>query len=377
MQSESTIAKTASPLSEDKMAFPSEPDRAEQTRGDESIPGELSTLPGRTAGSESEAPYWVFKTEPALGNALQPAAQYNPVDAETFTGTSKPVPAHSKRSHNKQAFPDGQTRPGAKMDTTALMVQLTPRSTKPARTEDKISLSNSKNGWKCASAEADTEARKPSACTVEASADNLALPAVVPGNQDADQTPINNHVLENDISAYRRITEINPGNDRAWDALGNMYEAAGLHSQASSAFEQAIALAPRKEAYHFHLGIALAYQMHYDHAIQALENSIALNPNFVLAHCALAANYRRVGNEAKAQEHIAIARPSMEYEKEYNRVCFESISGNADQAFALLEVALDKGQIQVAMLRSDPDLDFIRSDGRFEALLNKIMNVVQ
>jgi len=52
-------------------------------------------------------------------------------------------------------------------------------------------------------------------------------------------------------------------------------------------------------------------------------------------------------NEAKAQEHIAIARPSMEFEKEYNRVCFESISGNADQAFALLETALEKGQIQV------------------------------
>ena len=66
----------------------------------------------------------------------------------------------------------------------------------------------------------------------------------------------------------------------------------------------------------------------------------------------------------------------MEYEKEYNRACFESISGNADQAFALLETALEKGQIQEAMLRSDPDLDFIRNDVRFEALLNKIKTVV-
>ena len=263
------------------------------------------------------------------------------------------------------------------MDTTALMVQLTPRSAKPTKTEDKICPPNSKNDWKCVSAEADAEARKPSACTVEASADNPALPTVVPENQDADQTPINFHVLENDIAAYRKITEINPCNDRAWDALGNMYEAAGLHTEAISAFEQAIALAPRKEAYHFHLGIALAYQMHYDKAIQAFQNSIALNPNFMLAHCALAANYRRVGNEAEAQEHIAIARPSIEYEKEYNRACFESISGKADQAFALLEIALEKEQIQIAMLRSDPDLDFIRSDVRFEALLNKIMNVVQ
>jgi hypothetical protein len=98
-----------------------------------------------------------------------------------------------------------------------------------------------------------------------------------------------------------------------------------------------------------------------------------MNPNFVLGHCALAANYRRVGNEADAQEHIAIARPSMEYEKEYNRACFESISGNTDQAFALLETAIEKDQVQTAMLRSDPDLDFIRNDARFEAILYKSM----
>ena len=67
----------------------------------------------------------------------------------------------------------------------------------------------------------------------------------------------------------------------------------------------------------------------------------------------------------------------MEYEKEYNRACFESISGNADQAFALLEIALEKEQIQIAMLRNDPDLDFIRSDARFEALLLKVMKVNQ
>ena len=69
--------------------------------------------------------------------------------------------------------------------------------------------------------------------------------------------------------------------------------------------------------------------------------------------------------------------PSMELEKEYNRACFESISGNADQAFALLETALEKGQIQIAMLRSDTDLDFIRNDARFEAILYKTMDVAQ
>jgi len=101
-----------------------------------------------------------------------------------------------------------------------------------------------------------------------------------------------------------------------------------------------------------------------DRGIQSLENSIELNPNFVLGHCALTVNYRKVGNEAEAQEYFAIARPSMEFEKEYNRACLESIGSNGYEAFAFLEKALEKDQIQIVMLRTDPDLDFICSDVR-------------
>jgi tetratricopeptide (TPR) repeat protein len=374
-QSEPYVEKTASPEPEGTNMALSVSIGAEQTHEDETVPEELSTLKDGIADSEPETAYWVFKTEPSLGNGLQPAARYSKVGAETVVGAVKSFRAYTKQPHNEQAFSKGQVLTGADIDASALMVQLTPRAVQPTGAEGKIRPSIAKNDWKCASSEVDSEVRKTSSCTTEVGINNPAPQAVVTGSQIADQSPIDFHVLENDIAAYRRVTEINPRNDRAWDALGNMYEAAGLHSEAIAAFEQAIALDPRKEAYHYHLGIAHAYQMHYDKAIQALQNVIALNPNYVLAHCALAASYRRVGNEAEAQEHIAIARPSMEYENEYNRACFESISGNTDQAFALLEIALEKQQIQTAMLHSDPDLDFIRSDPRFDALLAKIMNV--
>lgn len=300
------------------------------------IPKELSTQPDRTAEPETEAPYWVFKTDPPLENALQPVKQYSTLGAGTAANTVKSLPAYTKQPYNQPAFQHGQVLPGANANASALMVQLTPRAARPVGT------------------------------------DHPAPQAAAPGDQAAGQAPIDLNVLEDDITRYRRVTEMNPNNDRAWDALGNMYEAAGLHSEAIAAFKQAITLGPRKEAYHYHLAIALAYQMHYDEAIQALQDVIALNPNYVLAHCALASCYRRLGKEAEAQEHIAIASPSMEYEKEYNRACFKSIRGNTDLAFALLETALEKEQVQTAMLRSDPDLDFIRSDPRFVALLEKL-----
>jgi superkiller protein 3 len=365
--SESTIAKTVSAESEDEMAIAPGTDGTEQTNEKQALPEKLSGQPGRTKGSESDAPYWVFPKEPA--------PLYSTVDAGTLAGSREPVPAYSKRSQPKPACMDDSARPDSNMDSTALMVQMTPRSENAIKTEDIIHPSIAENDQKNISDEVDTEVPQPSAGTPEANSDNPALPANQPENKDEDQAPVKVNVVENDITAYRRITELNPKNDRAWDVLGNTYEAAGLHSEAISAFEQAIALSPRKETYHFHLGMAHASQMHFDKAIEALQNSIAMNPNFVLGHCALAANYRRVGNEAEAQKHIEIARPSMEYEKEYNRACFESISGNADEAFVLLEKALEKDQIQIAMLRTDPDLDFIRSDARLEALIDKIQSL--
>ena len=186
-----------------------------------------------------------------------------------------------------------------------------------------------------------------------------------------DQSASDFHTLENDIAAYRKVTEINPLNDRAWDALGNMYEATGLHSEAIAAFEKAISLASQREVYHYHLGLAHAAQKRYDKAIQALQKVVALNPDYMLAHCALAGYYRRVGRETEAREHIVIARPYMESENYYNQACFESICGNVDRAFVFLKNALDKNQVQNELVRSDPDLDFIRSDPRFDELLNR------
>ena len=59
----------------------------------------------------------------------------------------------------------------------------------------------------------------------------------------------------------------------------------------------------------------------------------------------------------------------MEDENEYNRACFEAISGNADEAIKLLAIAIENEQTTQDWITVDPDLDFIREDERFQALL--------
>jgi hypothetical protein len=59
-------------------------------------------------------------------------------------------------------------------------------------------------------------------------------------------------------------------------------------------------------------------------------------------------------------------------EDDYNHACFMALSGNADEAFALLRSALESGQDRPDWVRRDPDFDWIRDDPRMEALLQKI-----
>jgi tetratricopeptide (TPR) repeat protein len=175
----------------------------------------------------------------------------------------------------------------------------------------------------------------------------------------------------NAILAYRRVAEINPTNDRAWHVLGNLLSDLGIYDEAVPALERAVSLAPARAVYHYHLGLALAGMKRYEEAIQSFLKTVELNPEHVFAHCSLAGYYRKLGNQAAADRHINIAAPMMKLEKTYNQACFEAISGNNDHALELLEVALEADKTPVDWLRRDPDLDFLREDARFVALIKR------
>ncbi len=57
-------------------------------------------------------------------------------------------------------------------------------------------------------------------------------------------------------------------------------------------------------------------------------------------------------------------------EKEYDQACFAAICGNSDEAIELLKIALEKKQTSLDWVRRDPDLDFIRDDPRFKAIVS-------
>ena len=171
------------------------------------------------------------------------------------------------------------------------------------------------------------------------------------------------------VKAYKTVTSQNPSNDRAWDALGNVLNDLGRFDEAITAFENAIGLAPRRDVYHYHMGIAYAGINCFEDAIASLHNALALNPEYASAHCTLARYYRELGLEEAAQKHLELAEPKMQTEKAYNRACFESISGNIEKALEFLRVAVENRQAPIDWIRRDPDLDSVRRDPRFKTLV--------
>jgi hypothetical protein len=62
-------------------------------------------------------------------------------------------------------------------------------------------------------------------------------------------------------------------------------------------------------------------------------------------------------------------------ESEYDRACFEAISGNVDQALVLLKGVFEQDQVSSAWAKRDPDLEFIRDDPRFNTLVAEAAKV--
>ena len=65
------------------------------------------------------------------------------------------------------------------------------------------------------------------------------------------------------------------------------------------------------------------------------------------------------------------ARPDA-FSTYYNVACAYSIMGEIDDAFAMLDHAVQHGRGNLEWIEHDPDFDNLRSDSRFDAILDRI-----
>jgi tetratricopeptide (TPR) repeat protein/DNA-binding winged helix-turn-helix (wHTH) protein/TolB-like protein len=212
------------------------------------------------------------------------------------------------------------------------------------------------------------------------------------------------------IDQYRQAVALAPDNAQAHAALGAAYVQAGRYEEAITALRQSIAIGPTPTAY-ANWGVAAYLLRRFAEAISQLEMARALAPN-----------YRRTGNLARAcywngerdrardlyEEALEAARKELSVNPRNPDVQLQAAeflaklgrtrealavledthlagpherhfaamtlvqAGEIDRAFALLREAADQGLPQ-AELSSWIDLDPLRNDPRFAELLKRRM----
>jgi tetratricopeptide (TPR) repeat protein len=179
----------------------------------------------------------------------------------------------------------------------------------------------------------------------------------------------NLHNPEEAIAAYQNAININPKDASPHSGLGKVYFALGNHEEAIAAGQEAINLDPENAPAYSITGLAFSALKNYTEALEYFKIAVDLDPDTPSYLFSLAACYRKLNQEDEYRKYIEIARPLVDKSSEYNQACYMAICDKANEAIALLKIALKKKQVSLEYACNDPDFDFIRDDPQFKKLL--------
>lgn len=207
--------------------------------------------------------------------------------------------------------------------------------------------------------------------------------------------------------AFKQALALDPGSAHIpmWYAwyLGLM----GRFAESFPAYQRALELDPLSEMINTSVGIVSYWAGQSERAITQLQKVLELNPHYSLAQiflaevytqrgdfgaaAALVANlqqsandpltlptvgyvYGKIGAHQSAQEILtALAqRATHEFVSALNFAQIYAGFGDTDQTLAWLEQACDESPIWLTFVKVDPKFDFLRSDPRFQNLLQRI-----
>jgi len=120
-----------------------------------------------------------------------------------------------------------------------------------------------------------------------------------------DLSPEERQALDLEIIKYQQATSKNPRSYILWESLGEAYKSTGQYKDAIHAFQKAISMNPTNPMCHYRLGLVYAAEKREEEAVRAFKKVLELDPSSPQAHASLASQYRKMGLEEIAQEHIA------------------------------------------------------------------------
>jgi adenylate cyclase len=217
------------------------------------------------------------------------------------------------------------------------------------------------------------------------------------------------------LEASQRAVELDGDLAEAHTSRGLALSINHRHKEAEAEFEHAIQLKPSLYEAHYFYGRDSVAQGRNDKAARLFAQAVAIDPNNYEAYVFLATAYRKSDRpeDAKQAERraVAVAEKHLELYPDdaralylgaaalvttgdaararewaeraleadpdepsilYNVGCMYSLMGDKDRAITLIDEAVRKGFGYRAWLEQDGDLDPLRGDRRFQAVLDRL-----
>lgn len=173
------------------------------------------------------------------------------------------------------------------------------------------------------------------------------------------------------ITEVNRAIELNPVSVITLDIAGWIFWHARQYDKMIEQVQEARNLDPNYSG-HYALGYAFLQKMMYEEAILELQKSVDLGGGDG-AKAGLAIAYASAGKIEKAKEILdELEKQENKHLPEWDIAKAYIALGETDQAFKWLEKVYESRSFEMQMLKVDPQLDPLRSDPRFTALLEKV-----
>jgi tetratricopeptide (TPR) repeat protein len=172
----------------------------------------------------------------------------------------------------------------------------------------------------------------------------------------------------------RRAQQLDPVSPAKLAELAQVFFLARRYDEAIEHCNRALELDPNLGFAHWVLGLVHMEKGAYETAIAELQRSIPLSGDSLDEPASLAIAYARSGRITDARKLLAELKhhPGDQYLSPTMLAAVHAALGENDEAFSLLDGAINQRDSMVAVLKVEPLFEPLRSDQRFATLLGRI-----
>ena len=180
--------------------------------------------------------------------------------------------------------------------------------------------------------------------------------------------------LEEAVQEMKKALELEPASLVMNTFMGATLYYAGRYDEAIDQCRRTIQMDPNFAVAHWHLGLAYEQKQALDAAIEEFKKAISLSGGSPLMKAALGRAYANSQKKHEANEMLNELNElaKRQYVSAYEIATIYVALGNNEQAFQLLEKACTEHSFHLVYLNVSPQFKSVRSDPRFQDLVQRV-----